>query len=201
MFRAGILDAQGRFDEMAMERSSRIRFRERVGEYVLADASHTATGNEIVVTQRDVRAIQLAKGALYAGAKLLMRHLGVTSVDRIVLAGAFGSYISPEHAMVLGLIPDCALERVTAVGNAAGDGARIALLSVEQREMAARLARWVEHVQTATDPNFQTEFVGAMGLPHASDTFPHLADILPRRNDGARARRSRRRHRSVHEPI
>lgn len=197
MFRAGILDAQGRFDETASERSPRVRFRERVGEYVLVEPSHTATGREIVITQKDVRAIQLAKGALYTGAKLLMRELGVTRVDRIVLAGAFGSYISPMHAMMLGMIPDCDLERVTAVGNAAGDGARIALLNIEERKTATQLARWVEHVQIATDPNFQNEFVGAMGLPHAFDAFPHLATVLPPRNDVPREKRSRQRERSV----
>ena len=95
------------------------------------------------------------------------------------MAGAFGSYISPRHAMVLGLIPDAPVDRVVAVGNAAGDGARLALLNIGQRAEAARLAGWVEHVQIATDPSFQDEFVGAMGLPHATDSFPHLADSLP----------------------
>jgi uncharacterized 2Fe-2S/4Fe-4S cluster protein (DUF4445 family) len=100
-------------------------------------------------------------------------------VDRIVLAGAFGSYIDPHYAMVLGLIPDCDLNRVTAVGNAAGDGARIALLNREKRREAQEIARWVKYIETAVDPNFQDEFVGAIHLPHASDSFPHLADVLP----------------------
>jgi uncharacterized 2Fe-2S/4Fe-4S cluster protein (DUF4445 family) len=133
------------------------------------------------VTQNDVRAIQLAKAALYAGVKLLMAHRGVSDVDRIALAGAFGSYIDPLHAMVLGMIPDCDLSRVAAVGNAAGDGARLALLSVEQREEAARLSGWVRHVQTATEPAFQAEFVSAMAIPHASDPFPHLETVLAAR--------------------
>lgn len=199
MFRVGIIDAEGRFDETAATRSARVRFQGRVGEYILADAAHSATGQEIVITQRDVRAIQLAKGALYAGTKLLMAQRGVTRVDRIVLAGAFGSYISPLHAMLLGMIPDCDLSKVCAVGNAAGDGARIALLNVEQRAEAAQLARRVDHIQTATDPNFQSEFVAAMGLPHAFDSFPHLQDVLPVHADSTRARRSQRRHRSANE--
>ncbi len=179
LFLAGVLRPDGRLDESAAERSARVRFAGRSGEYVLVNAEQSATGAPIVVTQSDIRAIQLAKAALYAGVKLLMARHGTTSVDRIVLAGAFGSYIDPQHAMILGMIPDCALDRVHAVGNAAGDGARIALLNLGQRLEAARLAHWVQHVQTATDPSFQDEFVGAIALPHATDAFPHLDDVLP----------------------
>jgi uncharacterized 2Fe-2S/4Fe-4S cluster protein (DUF4445 family) len=193
MYLAGIIDTDGRFDEEAAGRSPRVRFSGRTGAYVLVDAAHSATGADILVTQSDVRAIQLAKAALYAGARLLMAHAGYSQVDRVVLAGAFGSFISPFHAMVLGLIPDCQLDRVTAVGNAAGDGARIALLSVEQRREAARLARWVKHVQTAVAAEFQNEFVAALALPHKRDAFPHLADRLPVRAT-TEVRRSQRRH-------
>ena len=128
-----------------------------------------------------MRAIQLAKAALYAGAKLLMRNAaaaGLQQVDRIVLAGAFGSYIDPLHAMILGLSPDCDLEHVCAVGNAAGDGALIMLLDRNKRLEAALLADTICHVQTATDPYFQDEFVNAIALPHASDAYPHLTQIL-----------------------
>jgi uncharacterized 2Fe-2S/4Fe-4S cluster protein (DUF4445 family) len=173
---AGLLRPDGLFDEA--HASSRLQRRGRTFEYVLVEAADSASGGDIVVTQNDVRAIQLAKAALYAGAALLMRRLGLT-VDRILLAGAFGSYISPLHAMVLGLIPDCDLSRVTAVGNAAGDGARIALLNREARREAERLAGWVEHVQIATDPAFQDTFVAAMSMPHEQDPFPHLDGVLP----------------------
>src|SRR6185503_1306469 len=163
--------------------SSRIRRNGSKAEYILATADQTATGREIVVTQDDVRNIQLAKGALYAGCKLLMRRRGVEMVDKIVLAGAFGSYIDPLHAMVLGLFPDCALDKVYAVGNAAGDGARIVLLSKARRAEATLAARRVEYVETAIDPAFQDEFVGAMHLPHMTDPFPHLdaLNMLPAR--------------------
>jgi len=194
LFTAGIIGADGRFSEAATERSPRVRFKGRTGEYVLVDSTHTATSQEIVVTQNDVRNIQLAKAALYAGAKLLMRHKGIEKVDRIVLAGAFGLHIDPHYAMILGLIPDCELSKVIAVGNAAGDGARIALLNREQRQEAARLALWVEHIQTAVDPNFQTEFVAALGLPNAVDAFPHLEGLLPAPVTGSPTRRSQRRH-------
>lgn len=193
MFLAGIIGKDGHFQESAARRSPRIRIVDRGAEYVLAEARQTATGKDIVVTQGDVRAIQLAKAALYAGVKLLMARRGVDRVDRVALAGAFGSYIDPRHAMILGMIPDCDLTRVTAVGNAAGDGARIALLNREQRREAARLAGWVQHVQTANHPDFQDEFVAAISLPHASDPFPHLEGMLPDPGSEKPPRRARRR--------
>ncbi len=196
LYLAGVIDRDGRFSESAAGRSPRVRFLGRTGEYVLADAAQTSSGKPIVVTQADVRAIQLGKAALYAGVKLLMQARGVDKVDRIVLAGAFGSYIDPKHAMVLGLIPDCELEKVTAVGNAAGDGARIALLNRAARLEAAHIAANAVHVQTAVAATFQAEFVGAIAIPHASDAFPHLADLLPRltAENGTLTRRSQRRH-------
>jgi uncharacterized 2Fe-2S/4Fe-4S cluster protein (DUF4445 family) len=134
----------------------------------------------------------LAKAALYTGAKLLLRHQGRPAIDRILLAGAFGNTIDPRHAMILGLIPDAPLDRVLAVGNAAGDGARLALLNRGLRAEAVRLAGWVEHVQIATDPEFQPEFVAAMGLPHAVDAFPHLTDFLPPPSPSARPSQRRK---------
>lgn len=175
LYAAGLIDASGRFAADAPQRCPAVRFDGRLGELVLAPAEETASGQPVVVTQTDVRQIQLAKGALYAGAKLMMHALGVDKVDKIKLAGAFGSYIDPRHAMILGLIPDCDLDRVSAVGNSAGDGARIALLNVEQRALAAQAARRVEYLETGSHPDFQEAFVAAMPIPHASDPFPHLA--------------------------
>ncbi|HLE14862.1 MAG TPA: ASKHA domain-containing protein [Anaerolineales bacterium] len=192
LYLAGLINADGRFERSAAEVSPRLLLSGRTAEYLLADADQTATGSPIVITQNDVRAIQLAKAALYAGIKLLMAARGVERVDRVVLAGAFGSFISPYHAMVLGLIPDCELEHVYAVGNAAGDGARIALLNRRQREKASWLARWAEHVQMPLEASFQEEFVAALALPHARDPFPHLADSLP---EASEERKARPRHR------
>lgn len=192
LFLAGLLGADGRFDEAAAGRTPRLRFPGRAGEYLLAEATQSASGHPILITQNDVRAIQLAKAALYAGARLLMAHRGVDRVDRIALAGAFGSYLSPLHAMVLGMIPDCDLARVASVGNAAGDGARLALLNLDLRREAARVQHMAEHVQIATEPSFQEEFVAAMAFPHARDAFPHLQDVLPAAGP-ARPRRSQRR--------
>ena len=113
------------------------------------------------------------------GAKLLMNRAGITRVERIVLAGAFGSYIDPLYALVLGLIPDCDPQKIVAVGNAAGDGARIALLNRQKRREAQELAVRARYIETAVAADFQDEFVGAIHIPHATDPFPHLEGILP----------------------
>lgn len=196
MYLSRIIHPDGRFNP-AVEHQ-RVRWEGRTGAYVLVEAEQTTTGKPILVTQNDVRNIQLAKGALYAGARLLMLRSGIQGVDRIVLAGAFGSYIDPRYAMILGLIPDCALDQVFAVGNAAGDGARIALLNREKRADAQRLAYRVRYIETAVDPDFQREFVDALHLPHANDPFPHLEGLLPEPEPvsnpvGRRSRRRRRR--------
>ena len=177
LFMAGLVLRDGRFDPDSA--SDRVQWQDGVASYVLVAADQTATGHAIVITQKDVRNIQLAKGALYAGIKLLMARAGVDHVDRIILAGAFGSHIDTERAMVLGLIPDCDLQRVYAVGNAAGDGARIALLNVDKRQEARQIVEHVTHVELATDAHFQEAFVQALHLPHANDAFPHLAHALP----------------------
>ncbi|MFN0172042.1 MAG: ASKHA domain-containing protein [Bryobacteraceae bacterium] len=166
---AGVIDQDGQFNEQVAQSCPRVRFQGRTPEFVLAERDQTSIGGAIVVTQNDVRAIQLAKGALFAGIKLLMRRMGVTALDEIRLAGAFGSFISPRHAMVLGLIPDCDPARVIAVGNAAGDGARMALLDREVRVEAVRLAQEVEYVSIAVEPSFQEEFVAAMRLPYGTN--------------------------------
>ena len=193
MYLTGIISADGRF--RPDQNHARIRWQGRKGAYVLATESQTTSGSPILVTQDDVRNIQLAKAALYAGTKLLMKRAGISTIDRIVLAGAFGSYIDPYYAMILGLIPDCDLGQVTAIGNAAGDGARIALLNQHKRTEAQAVAYGVTYVETAVAADFQDEFVSAIHLPHAQDSFPHLANVLPTRQDVPSPRRSRRRSR------
>ncbi|MBW7885011.1 MAG: DUF4445 domain-containing protein [Caldilineaceae bacterium] len=177
LFLAGILLPEGRFHPGYV--SERLVWEGRKAAYMLATPEQTASGQPIFVTQDDVRNIQLAKAALYAGAKILMKRAGVEQVDRIVLAGAFGSYIDPLHALILGLVPDCDPERIVAVGNAAGDGARIALLNRQKRAEAQQLAHWVRYIETAVAQDFQDEFVAAIHLPHASDPYPHLEGMLP----------------------
>ena len=190
LFMAGVLTLDGRFAPEI--ESPRLLWNGSKAEFVLAWPHQTSTGQMIVITSDDVRAIQLAKAALYSGARLMMERKGVERVDRVVLAGAFGSYIDPLHAMALGMIPDCDLSKVVAVGNAAGDGARIALLNAPAREQARRLARWVTYVGIALEPRFQDAFVEAIPLPHGVDAFPHLAEVL---NAAAGYRRGPRRGR------
>jgi uncharacterized 2Fe-2S/4Fe-4S cluster protein (DUF4445 family) len=199
LYLAGVLLANGRFNPDCA--SERMVWHGRKGAYVLATETQTSNGQPLLITQEDVRNVQLAKAALYAGAKLLMNRAGVTQVDKVALAGAFGSYIDPRRAMILGLIPDCDLAKVTAVGNAAGDGARIALLNRQKRIEAQTLAQKVTYVETAVDPDFQEEFVKALHLPHAEDAFPHIAEMLPKETAvrPKRSERRRRRRRSRHE--
>ena len=177
MFKAGIIDKTGRFAKDV--KTTRVRKdTEGKPEYVLAWAEETSIGTDITVTQADVRALQLAKGALYAGVKLLMEKLGITKLDSVVLAGAFGSHISREASLTLGMFPDCSIDRVYAVGNAAGDGARMALLNKGKRIEANERARWVEFVEIATEPAFEKEFMQAMHIPHMKDKFPNLKALL-----------------------
>ncbi|HXI46736.1 MAG TPA: ASKHA domain-containing protein, partial [Candidatus Acidoferrales bacterium] len=190
LFLAGVITADGVIDGRLAERSARIVPDGRTFSYVLSEGSAgtlapASAGGEpgassprLVITQNDVRAIQLAKAALYAGARLLMDHLGVEAVGRVQLAGAFGSQIDPLHALILGLVPDAPLDRVAGVGNAAGTGALIALLSVEARREVERVVRTVEKIETAVEPRFQEHFVGAMAFPHKTAPYPNLASIV-----------------------
>jgi uncharacterized 2Fe-2S/4Fe-4S cluster protein (DUF4445 family) len=152
-----------------------------------------------MIYQTDVRAIQLAKAALYAGAKLLIERFGVAAPERITLAGAFGSHIDPTYAMALGLIPDCDLAKVVAAGNAAGTGARIALLNSAARREIEDVVRRVDKIETAIEPRFQEHFVAAMAIPNKVDAFPHLAKTirLPPRGAGIAERATRRRRREA----
>ncbi|RMF39219.1 MAG: DUF4445 domain-containing protein [Alphaproteobacteria bacterium] len=194
---AGIVDAGGLIGSAEQTGSARCIADGRTFAYVLHDG-RDAGGPLITATNQDVRAIQMAKAALYAGARLLMDRLGVDRVERIVLAGAFGAHISPRHAMILGMIPDCPLEKVQSAGNAAGTGARIALLNRAARRDIEKLVRRIEKVETAVEPRFQEHFVNASAMPHAVDPFPELERIVtlpsPSFNagDAGRVRRRRR---------
>jgi uncharacterized 2Fe-2S/4Fe-4S cluster protein (DUF4445 family) len=180
MFKAGIIKKNGQID-MAVT-SSRIRKSAKgMPEYVLAWKQETSVGQDIVVNQQDVRAIQLAKGALYSGCLIMMRKLGIKSFDRLAIAGAFGSHIDKEEAMVIGMIPDCDLKKVEYIGNAAGDGARIALLNVNKRKEANDVARRVEYVELALEEDFNDRFGEAMQFPHMFDAFPHIEGLLPKK--------------------
>ncbi|MCB1473444.1 MAG: DUF4445 domain-containing protein [Rhodobiaceae bacterium] len=184
MFLAGIISEDGVIDGSLSSRSSRIVQEGRTFSYILWEGQVP-----LKIIQNDVRAIQLAKAALYAGVRLLMDKLGIGKVDRIRLAGAFGSFIDPKYAMVLGLIPDCDLKNVAAVGNAAGTGARMALLNTDHRREVEELVRNIEKIETALESKFQEHFVNAMAMPNKVEAFPNLAEAvqLPARKQLASA--------------
>ncbi len=194
MFLAGVIDQDGVIRGELASRTDRVIEQGRTFSYVLWGHGD----NLITVTQNDIRAIQLAKAALRAGIDLLVEHAGNPQIGEVRLAGAFGAHIDPLHAMVLGLVPDCPLPNVRAVGNSAGTGAVQALLSRTLRAEMEQAVREVVKIETATEPRFQELFVSAMALPHASAPAPNLATLvaLPEpmeRNDtGGRARRRRR---------
>ncbi len=176
MYLAGVISTDGVIDgSLAEQHPDLIIPNVRTWSYVLYN---DGAGRVISVTQNDVRQIQLAKAALYAGVRLLMDKMQVQQVERIRLAGAFGSHIDVKHAMVLGLIPDCPLDKVSSAGNAAGTGARIALLNQDAREVIQAVVRQITKIETAVEPKFQDYFVGAMAFPHKSDPFPHLFSVV-----------------------
>jgi uncharacterized 2Fe-2S/4Fe-4S cluster protein (DUF4445 family) len=176
LFLAGVIDETGRMLAKGrdVKDNPNLIAKGRNFEYVL----YRGADRLVKVIPSDVRAIQLAKSACYSGAKLLMDEMGVDKVDKVLLAGAFGSYIDVKYAMTLGMIPDCELSNVRSVGNAAGTGARIALLSAAARKEIETVIRRVEKVETAIAPRFQEYFVAAMNLPNAVDPFPHLANVV-----------------------
>ena len=174
MWLAGILTRDGVIDGQQASRTPRLVPDGRTFSFAIH-------GESVTVTQTDVRQIQLAKAALHAGIRLLMDRLEVDSVDRIRLAGAFGSHIDVRYAMALGMIPDCAPDAVSAAGNAAGHGARIALLNKASRREIESLVKRVEKVETAIEPKFQEYFVDAMAIPHGTHGLTRLGELFPDR--------------------
>jgi uncharacterized 2Fe-2S/4Fe-4S cluster protein (DUF4445 family) len=191
MYLAGIISQDGVIDGTLAARNPRIEAVGRTYAYVLNDGAP-----RLLIYQTDVRAIQLAKAALYAGAKLLIERRGGAAPERITLAGAFGTHIDPVHAMTLGLIPDCDLSKVVSAGNAAGTGARIALLNLASRAEIEGVVRRIEKIETAIEPNFQDLFVAAMAIPNKRDAFPNLSARVdlpaPKEASGEGGRRRRR---------
>ncbi len=165
MFTAGIIQKNGSMNN-APESPRMRRDADNMPEFVIAWAKETAIGRDITVTQKDVRAIQLAKAAIYAGSQILLRHLGIDRPDKVILAGAFGSVLDKKRALVLGMFPDCGIKNVLSVGNAAGDGARFALVNKAKRAEAERIARQVYYIELTNEPDFQDTFISATHFPH-----------------------------------
>ncbi len=174
---AGLVDQSGLIGSPEQTGTWRCQSEGRTHSYLLYDGTAQG-GPRIMVTQGDIRAIQLAKAALYAGARLLMDEMGVETVEKVTLAGAFGAHISPKHAMVLGMIPDVPLDHVVSAGNAAGTGARIALCNIGARDAIEQTVHQIHKVETAIEPRFQEHFVNASAIPNAIDGFPELSKIV-----------------------
>ena len=174
---AGIVDGPGLIGSPEQTGAANCFLDGRTYSFLVYDATESG-GPKITVTNRDIREIQMAKAALYSGARLLMDKFNVDKVDRVVLAGAFGAHISPKHAMVLGMIPDAPLDKVTSAGNAAGTGARIALLNREARTEIEATVRAIHKIETAIEPRFQEHFVNASAIPNSAEPFPILNAIV-----------------------
>jgi len=173
MVLAGVVTCDGVIDGALAKRTNRVEADGRTFAYLLNDGPP-----RLLVQQADVRAIQLAKAALYAGAKLLIERRAAGGPERITLAGAFGSHVDPIHAMILGMIPDCDLSRIASAGNAAGTGARIALLNLAARAEIESVVKRIEKIETAIEPRFQEHFVAAMAIPHREDSFLNLGQRI-----------------------
>jgi uncharacterized 2Fe-2S/4Fe-4S cluster protein (DUF4445 family) len=181
LFRANVILKSGVFNKKVLKDHPRFRKNPdtKQPEFILAYAEESSIGKDIVITQKDIRQIQLAKGALYAGCKLMVQRMGLDKVDTVKIAGAFGTHVDREKALIMGLFPDCEIEKIKGVGNAAGDGCRAALLNVTKRVEANWCSRNVEYIELTVEKNFQQEFMESMQLPHMTDEFPHLEGIVP----------------------
>jgi uncharacterized 2Fe-2S/4Fe-4S cluster protein (DUF4445 family) len=164
LFKAGVIKQNGAFTNTPNIPGLR-KGETGVKEFLFVPGPETGTGRDIVLTQKDIRQIQLAKAAVQAGCKILMNHFKLDSINRIIIAGAFGLHIDKENALTIGLFPYCPPENIIVVGNAAGHGAYLALVNRDKRQEADRIARTVEHVELAMEDEFQKEFLRSLSLP------------------------------------
>ena len=178
LYASGVIAKSGVFSKVPKSNRLRKNADTNQPEFVLAWAEETSIDKDIVITQKDVRQIQLAKGALYAGCKLMMRRMGLEKVDKVKIAGAFGTHVDRTKALIMGLFPDCEIDKIQSVGNAAGDGCRAALLNRKKRVEANWCSRNVEYIELTVEKDFQQQFMEAMQLPHMTDEFPHLEGIV-----------------------
>jgi uncharacterized 2Fe-2S/4Fe-4S cluster protein (DUF4445 family) len=180
LYSSGVITKSGVFNKKELKDCARFRKNpdNNQPEFVLAWAEESSIDKDIVITQKDVRQIQLAKGALYAGCKLMVKRMGLEKVDKVKIAGAFGTHVDRTKALIMGLFPDCEIDMIQSVGNAAGDGCRAALLNVKKRVEANWCSRNVEYIELTVESTFQQDFMEAMQLPHMKDEFPHLRGIV-----------------------
>jgi uncharacterized 2Fe-2S/4Fe-4S cluster protein (DUF4445 family) len=178
LYCAGVIETSGRFSKKQKSERYRKNPENNQSEFVIAWANETSIDRDVVITQKDIRQIQLAKGALYAGCKLMMNRMGLDRLEKVKIAGAFGTHVDREKALMMGLFPDCEIENIISIGNAAGDGCRAALLNRKKRNEADWVARNVEYIELTVEESFQKEFMGAMQIPHMFDSFPHLEGLM-----------------------
>ena len=157
LFLAGIVNKSGAFAKQQFSKRFRRHPATDMKEFVLAWAEETSIGKDIVVNQQDIRHIQLAKASIYTGCKLMMRKMGVEKVDSVKIAGAFGYNVDCKLALAMGMFPDCPVDNIRSVGNAAGDGCRAALLDRDMRLEADRIARQVEYLELTLEEDFQRQ--------------------------------------------
>ena len=179
LYRAGVITKAGRFSTEQKSERYRVNPETNQPEFVIAWADETSIKKDVVISQKDVRQIQLAKGALHCGCLLMMRRMSIEAVDTIKIAGAFGTHVDRTKALIMGLFPDCEIEKIHSIGNAAGDGARCALLNKEKRVEANWVSRNVEYVELTVEKDFQQQFMEAMQIPHMKNSFPHLEGVVP----------------------
>ncbi len=189
MIRAGVIAQSGKIHPKLAE-SPRTRIREGPEglEFVVAFEEETTTGNAITFSQEDVRELQKAKAAFYAGAKLLLLQASKTpeAIEQLLLAGAFGSYLDKRNLHFIGMIPDVPLDKIHQIGNAAGIGCQYSLLNRSYRKKSDRVARNADYVELTTRSEFTREYAMAMYFPHfkIDQEFPSLVDQykeIPRR--------------------
>ncbi|MCX7965954.1 MAG: ASKHA domain-containing protein [Syntrophorhabdaceae bacterium] len=176
LFKWGIIDNSGRFKKDIY--TERLRKTSGKTEFVIAHADETAIGRDITITQEDVRNIQFAKAAIYAGAKILLNYIGIERPKRVMLAGAFGNYIDIKNAYTIGMFPFSKISEIVPVGNAAGEGAVCALLNRKEREEAENITKKLEYIELTLRSEFQKEFLDALYIPHRKDTFPDMGELL-----------------------
>jgi uncharacterized 2Fe-2S/4Fe-4S cluster protein (DUF4445 family) len=183
LLKAGIIFSMGNFVTEMSERTKRLREGPDGWEFVLAWKNETSIDKDIVVTQKDIREIQKAKAAIHTGAALLMRKMDVeeAEISRLVVAGAFGNYIDPENARIIGMYPEIPLDRIEFAGNLAGTGARMTLISKEIRKKAENIYTKVKYHELAADKNFQKEYLDSLKFPHSDlAKYPETIDLLRR---------------------
>jgi uncharacterized 2Fe-2S/4Fe-4S cluster protein (DUF4445 family) len=165
LLRCHVINFKGRF-----QKSENRRLVELSGDraFILAETGETSTGDPVVIMQRDIGEVQLAKAAIHAGCRILMSRTGVktSELERVYIAGSFGNYINPSSAKLVGMIPEVSEDIIKFVGNTAIAGARMCLISEDAKKQAKSISEEVEYIELGADPTFPKEFAASMYLPH-----------------------------------